>query len=93
MSSIQLEHKVSVAGDHSAGQNPWKCLKNYIPKQIHYQDMRELKVTILKNFVFLLEIFWATIEFPKTAASHFSDGIASRTRQPLEIMTWNFIWW
>jgi hypothetical protein len=93
MSSIQLEHKISVTEDHSAGQNPWKWLKNQIPKQTHYQDMRELKVTILKNFVFLLEIFWATIEFPKTAASHFSDGIASRTQQPLEIMTWNFIWW
>ncbi len=57
MSSIQLEAKVSVAGDQLAGQNPLKCLKNHIPKQTHYQDMRELKVTILKNFVFLLEIF------------------------------------
>jgi hypothetical protein len=36
MSSIQLEHKISVTGDHSAGQNPWKCLKNQIPKQTHY---------------------------------------------------------
>jgi hypothetical protein len=82
MSSIQLEHKALVAGDHSAGQNPWKCLKNHIPKQNYNEDMRELKVSELKILVFTGIFFWATIDRPKTTTSYRSDGIASRTRQP-----------
>jgi hypothetical protein len=58
LSSIRLVDKVSVAGD---AQNSQRCLKdvskNRIFKQNFYEYMRELKITILKNFVFLLEIF------------------------------------